>query len=80
MMLVYGVTLPVEEPGGLGGPYLVVVWSALWRHDVGTSSTTATCSGTCATAEGMVYVFWHFRDVPCHIWSCSRRGMFVLVV
>jgi hypothetical protein len=62
------------------GPYLVVAWSALWRHGVGTSGTAATCSGACATAEGVVSVFLHCSDVLCHAWSYTRRGVFVLVV
>jgi hypothetical protein len=65
MMLAYGVTLSVEEPGGLG--------RAL-------SGTAATCSGTCAIAKGVVSVFRHCCDVLCHTWNCSRRGIFVLVV
>jgi hypothetical protein len=80
MMLAYGVTLPVEEPRGLRRPYLVAAWSALWRHGIGTSGTAATCSSTCATAEGVVSVFWHSSVVLCHTWFCSRRGVFVLVV
>jgi hypothetical protein len=62
------------------GPYLVATWSVLWRHGVGTSDTAATSSGTCATVEGVVSVFWHCNDVFCHTWSCSQRGVFVLVV
>jgi hypothetical protein len=66
MILAYGVTLPVEEPGGLeralsGGGVVRTM-----EHGVGTSGTAATCSGTCATAEGVVSVFWHCSVVPCH--------------
>jgi hypothetical protein len=80
IMLAYGVTLPVEEPRGLrralssGG---VVCTVEAWHRYCG---TTATCSSTCATAEGVVSVFWHTSIVPCHTWFCSRRGVFVLVV
>jgi hypothetical protein len=66
MMLAYGVTLSVEEPRGLGRAFLMAVWSALWRHGIGTSGTAVTCSGTCATTEGVVSVFWHCSDVPYH--------------
>jgi hypothetical protein len=34
----------------------------------------------CATAEGVVSVFRYCSDMPCHTWSYSRRGVFVLVV
>jgi hypothetical protein len=44
----------------------VAAWSALWRHGIGTSGTAATCSGACATAKGVVSIFWHCSDVPCH--------------
>jgi hypothetical protein len=44
----------------------VATWSVLWRHDVDTSGTAATCSGMCATAEGVVSVFWYYGDVPYH--------------
>jgi hypothetical protein len=49
-----------------GEPYLVETWPVLWRHGVGTSGTAVTCSGTCATAEGVVSVFCHCSDVLCH--------------
>jgi hypothetical protein len=58
----------------------VTTWSVLWRHGVGTSGTAATCPGMCATAEGVVSIFWYCSDVPYHTWSCSQRGVFVLVV
>jgi hypothetical protein len=63
-----------------GGRYPVVTWSALWRHDVGTSGTAATCPGMCATVDGVVSILWCCSDAPCHTWSCSRCGVFVLVV
>jgi hypothetical protein len=69
MMLAYGVTLPVEEPGGLeralsGGSVVCTVEAC-----IGTSGTTATCFGTCATAEGVVSIFWHCSNMPCYTWS-----------
>jgi hypothetical protein len=58
----------------------VTTWSALWRHGVGTSGTTATCPGMWTTAEGVVFVFRYCSDVPRHTWSYGRRDVFVLVV
>jgi hypothetical protein len=64
----------------LEGPYPVAMWSALWRHGGGTSGTAATCPGMCATVGGVVSLLRRCSDVPCHTWSCSRRGVFVLIV
>jgi hypothetical protein len=58
----------------------VATWSALWRHGVGTSGMVAACPGMCATIKGVVSVLRCCSDVPYHTWSCSRRGMLVLVV
>jgi hypothetical protein len=44
----------------------VATWSVLWRHGVGTSGTVAMYSGMCATAEGVISVFWYCSDVPYH--------------
>jgi hypothetical protein len=70
----------VWSPEASGGPYPVATWSVLWRHGVGTSGTAATCPGMWTTAEGVVSVFRYCSDVPCRTCSCSRRGVFVLVV
>jgi hypothetical protein len=69
-----------SSPGASRGPYPVVTCLALWRHDVGTFGTAATWPGMRATAEGVVSVFRYCSDVPHHTWSCSRHGVFVLVV
>jgi hypothetical protein len=66
--------------GASGGPYPVATCLALWRHGVGTFGTTATWPGMHATTEGVVSVFRYYSDVPHHTWSCSWRGVFVLVV
>jgi hypothetical protein len=79
-MLVRGRSLLEKPPGALGGAYLVVTWSALWRHGIGTSGTAATWPGMHAIAEGVVSVFRYCSDVLCHTWSCSRCGIFILVV
>jgi hypothetical protein len=79
-MLVRGRSLLEKPPRGLEGPYPAATWSALWRHGIGTSGTAATWLGMRATAEGVVSVFQYCSDVLRHTWSCSRRGVFVLVV
>jgi hypothetical protein len=79
-MLVHGRSLLEKQPQGLGGPYPVATLYALWRHGVGTSGTPATWLGMRAIVEGVVSVFRYCSDVPRHSWSCSWRGLFVLVV
>jgi hypothetical protein len=70
----------LEEPRGLGGPYLVATWPILWRHGVGTFGTACYVSGMGTTIGGVVFVLRCCSDVPCHTWSYSRHGMFILVV
>jgi hypothetical protein len=65
-ILACGATLLVEEPRGLGRALSggdVVRTAEAWRRYFW---TTATCSGMCATAEGVVSIFWYCSDVPCH--------------
>jgi hypothetical protein len=69
-----------SSPEASGGPYSMATCLALWRHGVGTFGTATTWPGMRATAEGVVSVFRYYSDVPRHTWSCSRRGVFVLVV
>jgi hypothetical protein len=68
------------SPEASGEPYPVITWAALWRHDVGTSVTVATCPGMRATIEGVVSVLWCYSDASCHTWFCGWRGYGVLVL
>jgi hypothetical protein len=78
--LVYGVILLVEKPRGLGRALsggVVVHTVEAWRRYFWYCCYV---SGMGITIEGVVSVFWCCSDAPCHSWSCSRRGMLVLVV
>jgi hypothetical protein len=58
----------------------MATWSTLWRNGAGTSSIVATCPGMCTTVGGVVSVLRCCSDAPCHTWSYSRRGVFILIV
>jgi hypothetical protein len=69
-----------RSPEASGRPYLMAIWSALWRHGVGTSGTVAIGLGMCTTIEGVVSVLWCCSDAPFHTWSIGWHGILVLVV
>jgi hypothetical protein len=76
MMLVCGVTLSRGLGRALSGGDVVCTVKA-WRRYFWYCCYV---SGMGTTIEGVVPVFRCCSDAPCHSWSYSQRGVFVLVV